>query len=452
MESEYESSARYRPTLSQEWIKRIEAVFGKPIRYSKDCEALRQDLIDRKNIYIGDTTVKRMFGFAGDAGKIRRSTYDQLAVYVGFKDLNDLEKNGNAYTKQIEMAELYNTGAEAYRCGDFTKAVECWSVAAENDYPAAMVWLGVCYMNGKGVIRDHERGLELYTKVADMGYTDIMFKIAREYYFGDHLDIDYEKAFKWLNRCINQPEDDSFATQFFEIGDSTPEYLLGNCYELGRGTDPDLRMALNYYHLAYDKGELAGLAAIRRNMPKVGSLYHNYNQATKKKWFAKVSQKDDNGMPVLDSFYLDFLRQAPEKYISVEFDPQGPRGPFRDFYCSYERWEDAGYALRRAILQLIIGNPYQSPSEQHIQIWSEIFADGNMNLKILEKFVNEIDDKQWEAWFKHNSFYLKINPTLTPASRRMDAVITHLSADVHIVQNIPSEASLALMKFHGVAP
>lgn len=445
-----ESIAPYRPTLSQEWIERIETVFGRPIRFSNDCEALRQDLIDRNNIYIGDTTVKRMFGFAKDAGKIRRSTYDQLAVYIGFKDLDDFEKNVNASTKQIEMAELYNEGVEAFHRGDFAKAAECWSAGAEDDYPDAIVWLGFCYMNGKGVKLDYKRGLELYTKVADMGYTDVQFKLAREYFFGDHINVDYDKAFKWLDKCCRQPDNAHLKRDFFSY-DGTAEYLLGKCYEHGHGTDPDLRQALNYYHAAYDKGDEYGLSAIRHNMHKVGSLYDDYNQETKEKWFAKVSQTDAYDMPMIDRFYLDFLRKAPEKYISVEFDPQRLSGNFNcSEFCSYERWEYAGSRLPCVIMDLIVDNTYESPTKQHIQIFNEIFADGNMNLKTLEKFVNEMKSEKWEKWFKDNYVSLKINPKLTPASRRMDAVITHLSRDLSIVGNIPPEASLALMRFHGV--
>lgn len=83
----------YEPTLEREWRQRIEAEFGRPILHSADCEELARDMKERRNCSLGSTTIKRMFGFAEESTKIRRSTYDVLAQYLGYKSVADMERD-----------------------------------------------------------------------------------------------------------------------------------------------------------------------------------------------------------------------------------------------------------------------------------------------------------------------------------------------------------------------
>lgn len=86
-------STPYEPTLEREWRQRIEAEFGRPILHSADCEELARDMKERRNCSLGSTTIKRMFGFAEESTKIRRSTYDVLAQYLGYKSVADMERD-----------------------------------------------------------------------------------------------------------------------------------------------------------------------------------------------------------------------------------------------------------------------------------------------------------------------------------------------------------------------
>jgi hypothetical protein len=94
-------------TIGKKVAEKIEARFGKPIRYSKDCEALSKSIEKNCKERISVTTLKRLFGFAKSIEKPRLFTLDVLATYIGYKDwsslLADLQKNDN---KEIQQPAL----------------------------------------------------------------------------------------------------------------------------------------------------------------------------------------------------------------------------------------------------------------------------------------------------------------------------------------------------------
>lgn len=71
-------------------LKKIEARFGKPIRYSKDCEALAYSINKISADRISATTLKRLLGFAKSIEQPRLFTLDLIATYVGYNDWSSL--------------------------------------------------------------------------------------------------------------------------------------------------------------------------------------------------------------------------------------------------------------------------------------------------------------------------------------------------------------------------
>lgn len=69
---------------------RLEARFGKAIRYSKDCEVLAKSIEKNGLGRISVTTLKRLLGFAKDIEKPRLYTLDVLAGYLGYTDWSSL--------------------------------------------------------------------------------------------------------------------------------------------------------------------------------------------------------------------------------------------------------------------------------------------------------------------------------------------------------------------------
>ncbi len=84
---------------------KIEARYGRPLRYSKDCDGLASSINKSCNERVSVTTIKRLFGFAKSVEQPRLYTLDIISAYLGYKDyssmLAHIEKGENVSTSTI---------------------------------------------------------------------------------------------------------------------------------------------------------------------------------------------------------------------------------------------------------------------------------------------------------------------------------------------------------------
>lgn len=78
--------------LSKELKKRIEERLGSPLTYSADCERLATAIEEATGERLGVTTIKRMFGFAGEQVEPRGTTMDIIAQYLGYANMKDMTR------------------------------------------------------------------------------------------------------------------------------------------------------------------------------------------------------------------------------------------------------------------------------------------------------------------------------------------------------------------------
>jgi len=169
-----------------------------------------------------------------------------------------------AHAENGNSEAMYELGRISYCRGEYNSAFEWWQKAHKSNNPRATAWLGLCYMNGRGTWCNHSIGMSLYESVANQGFKDVQFKVAREYFFGDHVKVDYHKAFHWLTLCVEPAEDESKEIEIFVIDTCTPEYCLAKCYEKGLGTDVDMQKAISWYTKATEKGDYQAENALKR--------------------------------------------------------------------------------------------------------------------------------------------------------------------------------------------
>jgi hypothetical protein len=92
--------------LSKIIRERIEHKFGQEIRYSKDCEVLANEISNTTTKKISVSTVKRLFGFAKGIEEPRLYTMDALAVYLGYKNYDELlAEFKSANSSEFEIVE-----------------------------------------------------------------------------------------------------------------------------------------------------------------------------------------------------------------------------------------------------------------------------------------------------------------------------------------------------------
>ena len=80
---------------------------------------------------------------------------------------------------------------------DYIASVKWFKRAAEQNYPLAQYYLGVCYEEGKGVEQDFFEAFRLFERAAEAGLLWAACALGRCYELGRGTNIDLERALKW---------------------------------------------------------------------------------------------------------------------------------------------------------------------------------------------------------------------------------------------------------------
>lgn len=80
----------------QPLFEAIERSFGRIITTSRDFKQLCTDIKYRTNETIGETTIKRIYGYINDPTETRRHTLDILAAYIGYQNWENFKKHSKS--------------------------------------------------------------------------------------------------------------------------------------------------------------------------------------------------------------------------------------------------------------------------------------------------------------------------------------------------------------------
>jgi hypothetical protein len=99
--------------LSEIIKKRIEDKFGRPVRYSKDCEILAAVITTETKRSISGSTLKRIFGLVDGTKEPRLYTLDVLAMFLGYQtweslinDFNTDQHSGFDSIQEIHSSDI----------------------------------------------------------------------------------------------------------------------------------------------------------------------------------------------------------------------------------------------------------------------------------------------------------------------------------------------------------
>lgn len=157
--------------------------------------------------------------------KVARKNYPRAAVALGF---------------------LYDTVEENY-----TKALENYKFADENNEILGTFNLGLIYERGQGVAVDFDKAQNLYLKAAKSGHKESMVQLAGMYLTGKLGTQDSKEAFNWYQKAA-------------DLGDRTAMYNLGLLYETGVVTKIDYTKAHEYYRKSANLGDAKANFALAR--------------------------------------------------------------------------------------------------------------------------------------------------------------------------------------------
>jgi hypothetical protein len=102
--------------------------------------------------------------------------------------------------------------------------------------------LALCYKNGDGVSKDLKKAIELFTLAANQGDSNAQYHLGFCFLNGDGVQKDFHKAIEFYRLAADQKH-------------STAKNNLGYCYENGLGVKKDLNKAFELYSIAADQGD-----------------------------------------------------------------------------------------------------------------------------------------------------------------------------------------------------
>lgn len=130
---------------------------------------------------------------------------------------------------------------KAYDNGSYEEAFIIVEPLAKLEHPDAEYLLGKMYELGRGVKKDSEQALALFTSSANQGYAAAQAELGRIHMEGKK---DYASAMTWFQKAADQ----GYALAYSAIGDM---------YAKGYGVDQDKGKALDYYKKAAAAGDAA---------------------------------------------------------------------------------------------------------------------------------------------------------------------------------------------------
>ena len=235
--------------------------------------------------------------------------------------LKTLAKNGDAKV-QYKLANYYKNSVEHYSYEDawawlslsanngyapaqfdlasyfFTQKpinqeqVFTWtSLAAKQNYPKAISFLGDLYRFGIGVKADFKKAIEFYKRAYELNSKDsyIKFKLSEAYFFGIGIDQNQDKALALLDELIEEKYtpclvflSESYFSgsngfeknlkKSFDLLEKTLEsptpyslFLLGRAYLYGYGVKSDIIKAKLFLELSLEQGNSQALDLILEN-------------------------------------------------------------------------------------------------------------------------------------------------------------------------------------------
>jgi len=148
-------------------------------------------------------------------------------------------------------------------------------VAAEEGDAEAQYQLGLTYLTGNGISKDHRQALKWLFKSAKQGNAKAQLKLASISLEGQIVRKDYAEAAKWFRLAAEQ-------------GESEAQLKLGHLYFNGQGLKRDLSEALKWFHQAAQQEDVESQLALADMYVSGHGVPKDCHEA--EKWCLKAAQ------------------------------------------------------------------------------------------------------------------------------------------------------------------
>ena len=212
------------------------------------------------------------------AGPVTFSSQDQRPEFkVGKRDSGDSAENirvkiekdaqkGNPKA-QYDLGVIYALGGKDVIV-DNHKALEWLNKAVDQKYPKAMCGLGTMYAEGRGVERNPERAVKLFTAAAEAGVAEAQYNLGVAHSHGVGVRRSNEEAAMWYHRAAEQ-------------GFAHAQYNLGLLCVRGQGIPKNPDEGIRWLHQAATRGHFPA-------QMELGALYYNGEEVKRNLYLAYV--------------------------------------------------------------------------------------------------------------------------------------------------------------------
>ena len=127
-----------------------------------------------------------------------------------------------------------------YSQKNYIQMAACYLKAATQKYPPAQFYLGISYLDGRGVFKDEKEAIVWYRKAAEQGLPGAQRDLGLCYEKGQGVAKDEKEAVAWYRKAAEQ-------------ANPTAQLYLGICYEDGYGVVKDQKEAVIWYRRAAEQ-------------------------------------------------------------------------------------------------------------------------------------------------------------------------------------------------------
>lgn len=149
---------------------------------------------------------------------------------------------------------------------------------ADTGVTNAMVELGNCYRQGKGVGTNYTDAVKWYRKAAELGNTHGMIYLGSCFVYGFGVGKNKIEAVKWFRKAA-------------DLGDANAMYLLGGCYETGEGILKDEAEAVKWWRKAGELGNAQAMVCLGDCYRNGYGVLTNCNESAK--WYRRAADLGD---------------------------------------------------------------------------------------------------------------------------------------------------------------
>jgi len=214
--------------------------------------------------------------------------------------------------QKLRISSCYYEAQKAYHRGNYTRAFEYFTVAAEGGNEDAQYHLALCYANGQGTRKNEALASKWFIMSASSGNAFAQNEIAIRYLEGNGIERDLDQAYSWAKKAADRRNIDALVTlglicekeqnyeeAFSYYNDAAQRGNMhgmgnvGKAYLLGRGVQKDPKNAFYWNSKAAELGEPSSQYNLGLQYVFGDGVERDFNEGVF--WLIKAAAQGHNG-------------------------------------------------------------------------------------------------------------------------------------------------------------